>query len=261
LIVYDNESSDNSVELLHKYDFVEVRSFSTSGSKNNELQSQIKNECWKEARGIAHYVVVCDFDEVLWCPDVKKQLGFFKKRKIDIIKPRWYDLLSENFPQYDKHKLLHEILDYVADGSRWTAHHKYIIFNPNTVLEINYSRGAHSISPIMIAAKRCNFVSTNKIKLLHCKHIGIAYVIENSRNQVTRQSMLEDNLKSKHYIIWSKEYRERFYSFYQHAFSTRKLSNSIIVTYPYLFYLFSWQWTKIRLKNRLIIFKKYILLQ
>jgi hypothetical protein len=36
LVIYDNESTDNTVDLLKKYPFVEIRTFKTEG-KNNRI--------------------------------------------------------------------------------------------------------------------------------------------------------------------------------------------------------------------------------
>ncbi len=70
LIVWDNESTDKTVELLKKYDFIEIRSYSTE--RFNELEkltrivdtiaefSKIKNDEPDEQV----WVSICDFDEV-----------------------------------------------------------------------------------------------------------------------------------------------------------------------------------------------------
>ena len=42
-IVYDNESTDNTVELLKQYPFVEVRTYKTNGSFNLGNQITLKN--------------------------------------------------------------------------------------------------------------------------------------------------------------------------------------------------------------------------
>ena len=44
LIVYDNMSTDNTVELLSKYPFVEVRTFDTGGKFDDATNSRLKNE-------------------------------------------------------------------------------------------------------------------------------------------------------------------------------------------------------------------------
>ena len=52
VVVFDNYSTDNSVELLSKYPWIEIRQFHSDG-QNDIIQAQIKNQCWLEAKGKA----------------------------------------------------------------------------------------------------------------------------------------------------------------------------------------------------------------
>lgn len=69
-IVYDNESTDNTVELLKQYDFVEVRTYSTNGVFDDVLRTNKIMEVLKEYYNLSlkkdkiYCFVNVDFDEV-----------------------------------------------------------------------------------------------------------------------------------------------------------------------------------------------------
>jgi hypothetical protein len=65
IIMFDNYSTDHSVTLANKLGF-EVRSFGKPGELNDQHYLDVKNNCWKESRGKADYVIVCDADEFIW---------------------------------------------------------------------------------------------------------------------------------------------------------------------------------------------------
>ena len=65
VIVYDNGSTDKSVEILKKYDWIEVRKYDTNNTFDPEKIQQYKSVCYQESIGQADYVMVCDIDEVL----------------------------------------------------------------------------------------------------------------------------------------------------------------------------------------------------
>lgn len=78
-IVYDNGSTDGSVEFLSKYDWIEVRHFETKGMNDNK-QKDIKNNCWKETKGKdIDFVIVCDMDEIIFSDNLNEILETMKK--------------------------------------------------------------------------------------------------------------------------------------------------------------------------------------
>jgi hypothetical protein len=74
-IVYDNESTDNTVELLKQYPFVEVRTYKTNGEFNNTERIKMAYTVYGEAYKMANvgknneelvWLTITDFDEVLF---------------------------------------------------------------------------------------------------------------------------------------------------------------------------------------------------
>lgn len=74
-VVYDNGSTDRTIELLSKYPFVEVRQWNTNGKFDNSAKCRVQWQSFEEARRIAKigqpdeelvWMTWTDFDEVLF---------------------------------------------------------------------------------------------------------------------------------------------------------------------------------------------------
>ena len=106
--VFDNYSTDSSVKLLSKYDFITVRQFYTSGM-DDVIQAQLKNNAWKAAKGKVDFVIVCDFDEIIYSKDLNAVLTKMREGDYNVLGTPWYMMCSTQMPQYEEGKLLHEI--------------------------------------------------------------------------------------------------------------------------------------------------------
>lgn len=201
VIVYDNYSTDNSVELLKKYDFVEVRYFKSDNTFNDIENINIKNNCWKEAKGNADYVFVGDMDEVLYQENITSIFSSLKNNGYTIIKPSWYDLLSYEFPQHGS-GLLHDVVkkcEYNDNG-------KITILDPNNITEMNWTVGCHHCNPV-------GNIKASVIKnlyLFHCRHLSPDYVKDRYKMYVERFSDVnKENGFGIHYT-WIDEYDKEF---------------------------------------------------
>lgn len=180
LIVYDNYSTDNTVELLSKYPFVEIRYYETD-SFDDDVILNIKNNAWKEYKDEYDWAIVCDFDEVLFSEKNFKDVLMEKRLEgKTYFKKIGLNLLSRNFPPINNH-LIHE---NVGKGYLWDCDdnilgiwgNKTILFDMKN-LELEYTeKGAHS----------CNFINGNPIpfdddiNFFHIKMIDFDYIIKQS---------------------------------------------------------------------------------
>ena len=200
-VVYDNGSTDGSIEFLEQFDWIEIRRFETEGM-NDSIQKDIKNKCWKESKGVADYVIVCDMDEVLFSNDFEKELKYMKDNGYNVLGTSWYALRGESKPEYKEGKLLHELIvkGYKQKTNRKFENlGKFMLFDPNKIDDMKYEVGCHLANPI----PEINLYESKKIFAIHFdKGFGYEYFFERRHTMFKRLS--QTNLKNN----WCFEYGE-----------------------------------------------------
>lgn len=168
IFVYDNMSTDGSDEIYKRYDNVKVIKWESPDKKYNQavVDYDIKSNVYKQSRGKADWVVVCDCDEFLYHPNLIEKLKEYQDNGITMPKIDGHDMYSDDFPEYDGGLLT----DKVKIGSKtYDVMCKNIIINPN--LDVKYSFGSHSIH-----APKAKISNEAELKLLHYKFLGKDYV-------------------------------------------------------------------------------------
>lgn len=180
LIIYDNHSTDDTVEKLSKYPFVEIRYYETD-SFNDWVILDIKNSAWKEYKNDYDWCIICDFDEVLYSERNFKEV--LKEKRLEgknYFKKIALNLLSRNFPPING-KLIHE---NVEKGFIWdcdddipgTWGNKVILFDIKNT-DIEYTEiGAHNCK-----INGLNNHFDDEISFFHLKLIDFNYVINLSK--------------------------------------------------------------------------------
>ena len=181
VIVYDNESTDNSKDILSKYNWIEIRLYNTNNKYNPEKIQNIKNQCYKEAIGEADYVMVCNIDEVLFFNNKLFQyLLDCKKANIDYFISKYYECISRNMPEYKPQELLQTKCKAVIDQKT----KKILLFNPSINIAFSNYQYSYNIS------NNENLQSASIITL-HCKMLGVAYMKERQNLYLSR---MENNM-------------------------------------------------------------------
>lgn len=179
--LYDNYSDDSSESIILSQPNAHIKKFSMDGEINDYIYQDIKNNCWKQSRGKADYVIVCDTDEFIYHSDIHQAITQLKCDKYSIVKPYGYNMYSTDYPVYDSQYLL---TDQVKRGIRVPMFDKCILFDPHAIVEINYKPGAHECHPWGRVKKYRN----EDIKLLHYKNIGLEQLLERNRAYASRLS-------------------------------------------------------------------------
>jgi hypothetical protein len=196
-VIFDDHSSDGSLDLLHSHPKVEVQPFVRSDPDSFAVsEMSISNECWKRSRGRADWVVLIDVDEHLFHADLSALLMRYKAAGITIVPALGYQMISEEFLRPGD--LPCETFTY---GAPWDTYSKLTLFDPSAISEIDYCVGRHRANPKgqVIAPLR------DELLLLHYKFLGF----ERTR---ARHQQLRNGLRSKDFengwgyqYSWSEE--------------------------------------------------------
>lgn len=173
IIVSDNESTDNSVELYSQDAKVCVRTYRTNDQLTWAAQANLKNNLWKESRGQADWVIIVDNDELIYHPEgLRHALSLAEAAGATLVIPRGVDMVSETFP--DKQ---FPIFDQVKYGFESPGFFKQCIFKPDEIEEINFGSGAHTASP----TGNVKIGKVDGLQLRHCKFLSYEYRSMRSR--------------------------------------------------------------------------------
>ena len=95
IFINDNESDDKTVELLSAHPKCEISSFNTGGEYRELLNHEIKDHAWKKSKGLCDYVIMCDFDEFLYHPNIHSFLEDVEDLDVDIVQPDGYEMVAD----------------------------------------------------------------------------------------------------------------------------------------------------------------------
>jgi hypothetical protein len=204
---YDNESTDNTINIINSFNEceTEIISYSTNGEIRDDIYVQIKNSCWKDSD--ADFVIVIDSDEFLYHDNL---IDFLINNKFDVYYPTGYNMISNYFPE-NYNKL---ITDQVILGEYCKNYSKSVIFNPKTIKDINYGIGAHESNPI--GYSDINIYNGTDLKLLHYKNLGFDYRYnKNSAYGKTLSNYNQINKFGWHYNMSEDEQYKEFSDLYE----------------------------------------------
>jgi glycosyltransferase involved in cell wall biosynthesis len=125
--VYDNESTDNTVEVAKELG-CNVFHFDTGGKLKNQEYIDLCNSVWKNST--ADYVIVICTDEFI---DIDPE----QIKDSTILQCIGYDMVGDGTIE----------IENLTEGIRNTYQDKSCIFSPRHIKEINYLHGAHQCSP------------------------------------------------------------------------------------------------------------------
>jgi hypothetical protein len=204
---YDNESTDNTLNIINNFDKCQTKiiTYSTNGEIRDDIYVEIKNSCWKQSD--CDFVIIIDSDEFLYHDNL---VEFLSNNIFDVYYPTGYNMISNYFPE-DYSKLL---TDQVTLGEYCKNYSKSVIFNPKTIKEINYGIGAHESNPI--GYSNISIYNGDDLKLLHYKNLGFDY--RYNKNSAYGKTLSNYNLTRGfgwHYNMSENEQYSEYSNLYQ----------------------------------------------
>ncbi len=178
-VIYDDHSTDATLELLHAHPRVEMRPFIRSVPDSFVLSAQaIHNSCWKESRGAADWVIISDIDEHLYHSDLAAYLMVCQRSGVTAIPALGYNMVTDIFPQGGQ-----RLCEMVLRGEPSANMSKLSLFDPNSLTGTRYAVGRHSAAP----RGKVRYPEEDRLLNLHFKTLGLDYTIARYRLLATKR--------------------------------------------------------------------------
>jgi glycosyltransferase involved in cell wall biosynthesis len=223
--IYDDGSTDETWALLQRHPKVTARRFVRTVPESFTLSGQaFSNECWKESRGQADWVILTDLDEHLYHADGRDYLARSLAQGVTMIPALGFLMLSETTPAPDE-VLCRDRTFGVFEA--WSQ--KPSVFSPASIEDMNFDLGRHQAAP----KGRVQVPLSDEMLLFHYRYMGFERTHE--RHLVMRQGLTERDVHNGwcHRYSWSKEeFREDWERTAKVVFDTRQLLPDVARHYP-----------------------------
>jgi hypothetical protein len=203
-IVYDDGSTDKTLELLAARDRVEIRPFKRTHATSLVLSAQdLNNSMWKESRGFADWVIITSPDEHLYHPaGLRWYLRAARWRKITAIPALAFQMVCDTFPAHDEY-----LVRTRRFGAALDLYNKLSIFDPNALSETHFGVGRHAAAP----EGSVRFPKRDRLLLFHYKFLGIDYVANRYAQLNGRREKTDiENGYGYHYLVGRDQLEAEF---------------------------------------------------
>ena len=188
--IYDNQSTDRSISILSSHPKVTVLPFVLDGESLVESSITQMNQVWKQSRGQADWVGVCNIDELFWHIDILWYLRQCRRRGITFLGSIGYQMVSERFPDFGEN-----LPKSYRFGVRDRGFDKPSFFNPDAIEASGFSAGRHRYDPTGHVKR----AEVDEILLLHYKYIGFDYVLKRHAELNSRRRALDVKRRYGHH--------------------------------------------------------------
>ena len=207
VIVYDNHSTDSSVELLSKYDWIEIRTFDSDG-QNDVIQKEVKEKAYLEFKDECSILICTDMDEVFYFSDFEALQAQMITEGYNCLITPIYSLCEEAKPIYDDSKMLHQLCHMfykqrMNHMNGFDDYSKISIFNCKITDKVSMSVGQHYVQtyPSMKI-----LLSKNDFCLHVDKGFGISYKFRIRRKM--HENLSETNRKGGMCVEYGDSYEK-----------------------------------------------------
>jgi len=222
ITIYDNESTDRSVELAKSLG-CNIISWSSNNHIDDYKYKDIKNNCWKSVT--SGWIIVADMDEFV-CVTEEELIEEYT-RGTSILTIDGINMIGESKTIDLDDINLQDICKY--KNNNWE--YKQLCFLREKIVEMNYSLGCHNSNP------SGQIVYSSRIYLnKHMEYLGLDYLKNKIQKRYERSEKMRKKGIALHYTNNLNTIRKRYVDELDncnHLFSTyseekRKIINKII---------------------------------
>jgi hypothetical protein len=202
ITIYDNESTDNSVEIAKKLG-CSVVSWTSDNINNSLIRRDIANSCWEKIP--SGWIFMIDMDE--WICITERDLLLEQKNGTNVLDILGIEMIGESQKEDLSDIELCSINKYFENT--WES--KKMCFLRNQIKEMNYTAGAHNCRPTC----KPNFTLTYSSTQYYNKHmniLGLPFYTKKMIQRYNRSHEMRKKNMSKHYTddieLISKNYAQ-----------------------------------------------------
>lgn len=142
VVLFDNGSTDGTIDIAKSYPNVSIVYFDTQDKLNDYALTEIRNKGWVPYKDSYDYCIVVDSDQIIYHPNLKDYLQKCFNDGMTFLGTVGYQMLSEELPRYNGTPIYEQIR---TGAEYWTLSIKPV-FNPKKVSP-SYDHGQHSAFP------------------------------------------------------------------------------------------------------------------
>ena len=185
ITIFDNESTDNSVEIAKTLG-CSIVSWSSNNIINDFKYRFLKNNCWKGTK--SGWIIVIDMDE--WLCITEKELDEEKKNGTTILTIQGLEMIGESKTLNLSDINLHKLKKYLENDSE----SKSLCFLRDKITAMNYGMGAHHTDPDG-EIKYSDKTYFNK----HMSNLGLVFLIDKMEKRYERSKEMREKGYAIHY--------------------------------------------------------------
>ena len=195
IVIYDNESTDNTVKIAKEHPLVKnIYSVKTGNSLDDSMYVKIKNSCWKD--DTSDYVMLVDTDELIYHED--DIVKYLENTDHLVHRPTGYNMISEKFPKSGI-----SITVQIKRGVYDKFYCKPVIFNPNLIKRTDFELGIHN-GRFYDETGNVN-PAESELNMLHYKNLGFKYREDRHKMFAKRMSNFNQKTGAGIHYTWDKK--------------------------------------------------------
>lgn len=201
IVIYDNESTDRSVEIAKEMG-CDVVSWNSQNIQNEYIQKDMRNNIWKKGPENGWKLMI-DMDE--WLCVTEDQLKEEETKGVTILRVKGVNVMGTSTSP-DLTDVSYEDLENIQKVVDWSQESKNLCFLTPQVKEMNYTHGAHACNP---KGERIIF-SEKTYYNKHMENLGLPFFIQKFTRRAERNQIMHAHKINLHYTDDIKKITTRY---------------------------------------------------